>query len=48
VRRCVDEVAEAEEGGGEADRRTVKRSYEDLRVAVEGLCNVEVLRDEAA
>jgi hypothetical protein len=46
VRRGVDEVAECDEGGGEADGGAVERGDEDFRVCVEGVRYVEVVGDE--
>ena len=48
VRRRVDEVCEPRECRREAHRGSVKRGDEDLRVAVEGLCYVQVVGYEAA
>lgn len=42
----VDEVAEGDEGGGEADGGAVKGSDEDFGVRVEGVCDEEVVGDE--
>ena len=48
MRSAVDEVGEGDEGGGEADGGAVESRDEDLRVRVEGVCDVEVVGDEGA
>jgi hypothetical protein len=46
VRGGVDEVREADEGGGEAYGRAVEGCDEDFGVRVEGLGGVDVVGDE--
>lgn len=47
MRGRVDEVGEAQEGGGEADGGAVEGGDEDLGVRVEGLGGVKVVGREA-
>lgn len=44
--RAVYEIAEGDEGRGEADYGPVERGDEDFRVGVEGVCDFEVVGDE--
>ena len=47
MRSGVDEIRECDEGGGKADGGAVQSRDEDLGVCVEGLCDVEIVGDEA-
>lgn len=46
MRRGVDEIRESSQSGREADRGAVERDDENLRMAVEGLGDVEIVGDE--
>lgn len=48
MRRAVHEVGEGDQRGREPDGGAVKGRDEDLRVCVEGLRHVQVVRDEVA
>lgn len=47
MRGCVDEVGKAGQGCGKTDCWAIKSHDEDFWVGIEGLGNVEVVRDEA-
>ena len=47
MRSRVHEICKASECGGEAHGRAIQSGDEDLGVCVEGVCDVEVLSDEA-
>ena len=48
MRYAIDEIREGYEGGGQADCRAVESCDEDLRVSIESMGYIEVVRDEVA